>query len=438
MIEKADTKIPVLVLGAGLAGLSTAYHLKKGNYALIEKEGRVGGTARSFLLNGFTFDFTGHLLHLHNPYTKALVRRLLKNNFFRCFRNTWIFSHDTYTRYPFQANTYGLPPDVVDDCVLGFADAYFKNQKERTDFSRLNFEEWCRRIFGEGISRHFMIPYNQKLYQTACKNLTPEWCGAFVPQPRLEDVVRGALKSDDKEFGYNATFLYPRKGGIQALPEAFARSLDGVRLNATIRRLDYKKKRAFLSTGEVIHYRNLVSAIPLPELLKIVDSLPSSVLKARAKLKCASILCVNLGVKRAKISDRSWIYFPEREFPFYRVGFPMNFTPHVVPKGCSSMYVEIPLRADRPFSKRRVLAEVRKGLIKASILRASDRFGAVQFLPIRYAYVIYDQARPGALKTIFSFLRDHDIQSIGRYGAWKYSFMEEAILDGKAAAESIR
>ena len=115
----------------------------------------------------------------------------------------------------------------------------------------------------------------------------------------------------------------------------------------------------------------------------------------------------------------------------------MNFTPHVVPKGCSSMYVEVPHCIHQPFSKPKLLKEVRNGLMDAGILKSSDQLPVVQFLPIRYAYVLYDQARAKALSTIFSFLSKHNIQSIGRYGAWKYSFMEEAILDGKKAAETI-
>jgi hypothetical protein len=78
---------------------------------------------------------------------------------------------------------------------------------------------------------------------------------------------------------------------------------------------------------------------------------------------------------------------------------------------------------------------VRAGLERAGILKKNDRLPVVQFLPIRYAYVVYNRDRRPALDTIFRFFSENGIQSIGRYGAWKYSFMEEAILDGKAAAE---
>jgi protoporphyrinogen oxidase len=216
-----------------------------------------------------------------------------------------------------------------------------------------------------------------------------------------------------------------------------AKHLKHVELNTTIRKLDWKNKEATLSNGLKVEYQHLINTIPLPDLLKLMDPLPLPIKSSSGNLKFASIICLNIGVKRSKISDKSWIYFPEKKYPFYRVGFPMNFTPHVVPKGCSSMYVEIPTNFSRPYSRKQLFQKVRSGLIEAGILTPKDKYPVIQFLPIRYAYVIYDQVRSHALSQIFSFLSKNNIQSIGRYGAWKYSFMEEAILDGKKAAESI-
>ncbi len=434
-MKKSDA--PVLIVGGGLAGLSAAYHLKKTNTVLIERETTPGGTARSFKINGFTFDFTGHLLHLHTPYTKKLITKLLNGNFYSCVRNAQIYSHNTYTPYPFQANTHGLPDWVIKECVLGFIEAQEKPKKKITDYSRKDFKSWCLETFGPGISKHFMVPYNEKLYQVPASKMSTDWCGPFVPTPKLGDVVKGALEKQDKRFGYNTTFLYPRKGGIEELARSFTRGLKDIHLGTGLKEIDWQKKTATFSSGETIRYRNIINTIPLPELLNRMKNLPAHVKAAQKKLKCVSILCLNVGVKRAKISNTSWIYFPEKKYPFYRVGFPMNFTPHVVPKGCSSMYVEVPLDITKTFNKAEILKDVRKGLEDAKILKRTDKLPVVQFLPIRYAYVIYNAERPRALKTIFSFLKKQGIQSIGRYGAWKYSFMEEAILDGKKAAEAI-
>ncbi len=427
---------PVLIVGGGLAGVSTAYHLKNRPIVLAEKENEVGGTARSYHVGKFTFDITGHLLHLHSDYTKKLIPKLLANNFFTCQRNAKVFSNGRVTKFPFQAYTNGLPSSVVDECVLGFFDAFLTSAHKKPS-SDPDFRTWCFETFGSGIAKHFMIPYNEKLYQVRATAMTTDWCGPFVPMPKLKDVVRGALENEGDNFGYNTSFIYPKNGGIQVLAQALAKRVEGIQLNTTVDRINLRERTATLSNGKTVSYSSLVNTIPLPELLKKISPLPRSIKQASNQLRFSSIWCVNIGVRRPRISDASWIYFAEKHFPFYRVGFPMNFTPHVVPKGCSSMYVEVPMRSNRNKSKPELLADIRKGLVRAGILKPSDKFVIVQFIPVKYAYVIYNRDRRAALKKIFSFLNRNSIQTIGRYGAWKYSFMEEAILDGKKAAEKI-
>ena len=121
-----STKHPTVVLGGGLAGLSALWHLQQAGQTdshLFEKESRVGGLTRSEQLNGFTFDYTGHLLHFKNEAVKQLVSQLLYGNLHTITRNSWIFSKGVYTRYPFQTNLYGLPPEVIKECILGFVNA---------------------------------------------------------------------------------------------------------------------------------------------------------------------------------------------------------------------------------------------------------------------------------------------------------------------------
>ncbi len=431
---------PVVIAGAGLAGLSCAYHLSRPGL-VIDREAAPGGTARSLTINGFTFDFTGHLLHLHNDYTKRLVRELLKGNWMECRRDARIFSHDVLTPYPFQANLRGLPSRVVRECVEGVRRARARfGQKPLDGAGPLTFREWALRLFGEGISRHFMVPYNEKLWRTDLDRMTPEWCGAFVPVPSLAEVEAGARRKHRKVFGYNATFLYPRRGGIQALAESFATKISGLRLGVSLESVDWRRKRLRLSTGKGLAYNRLVSTLPLPELLKRLDPFPPELQEPLDDLRWTTVLCLNVGVARPRISPASWIYFPERRFPFYRVGFPMNFTPHAVPRGCSSMYVEVSFvpgtEPTDEAGRARLWRRVREGLVAARVLRRTDRFPVVNVVPLRYAYVVYDARRAEALRRAFAWLEKYARAiSIGRYGAWKYSFMEEAILDGKKAAE---
>src|SRR3989338_6390622 len=129
----------IIILGAGLAGLSAAYHLKSG-YVLFEKENEIGGMARSINKDGYTFDYDGHLLHFRNEYAFNLVSELLNGNMAPHKRNSWIYSKGAFTRYPFQANFYGLPNSVVKDCLMGIIRARFLSVSPSN--SNGNFENW--------------------------------------------------------------------------------------------------------------------------------------------------------------------------------------------------------------------------------------------------------------------------------------------------------
>jgi protoporphyrinogen oxidase len=103
----------IVIIGAGLTGLSVAYHLgrvKEKNlltYQVFEKYNRPGGLCRTEEEKGFLFDYTGHLLHCKTSYFEGFLKELLGSNLLRIRRSAWIYSNDVYTRYPFQANLYG-------------------------------------------------------------------------------------------------------------------------------------------------------------------------------------------------------------------------------------------------------------------------------------------------------------------------------------------
>src|SRR5260221_9400160 len=112
--------VRTLILGGGMSGLSAAYHLNKAgdnNYLLVERSDEPGGLSRSFKQEGFVFDHTGHLLHFHKPGTRELIQNTLGVDLVEKQRSAWIYSHNTYTRYPFQANLFGLPESVIQECL---------------------------------------------------------------------------------------------------------------------------------------------------------------------------------------------------------------------------------------------------------------------------------------------------------------------------------
>ncbi|MBI5244834.1 MAG: FAD-dependent oxidoreductase [Elusimicrobia bacterium] len=429
--------VETLIIGAGLSGLSTAYHLRRlgrRGVLLVEKEDRVGGRSSTMEKDGFLFDQTGHLLHLHDPYGKKLILRLLGANVASQERSAWIFSNKVFTRYPFQANTYGLPPGVVEDCLSLFV----KNRYRPVPLPpRPSFKSWCLSAFGEGISRHFLFPYNLKLWKEPLSKLTADWQGRFMPRPTAEEVLCGALRDQKKFFGYNAKFFYPVRGGIQVLPDAFAERAGEIRLKAPLLSVDLDEKVAVIRGLGEVRYERLVNTMPLAFFLDLALRLPAPVSRARLELRWRDVYNLNVGIAREGLSDKHWIYFPESRFVFYRAGFLTNFSKHAAPKGASSMYIEISRRPGERTDLPRLERQALGGLRACGILKGSDRVIARQWNRIRCAYVLYDRAREGALRTIQAHLRGRGVESIGRWGAWKYSFMEETILDGLRCAERL-
>ena len=183
-------------------------------WVLFEREDRLGGHARTDERDGYRFDKTGHWLHLRDPGMKQLVGELLPGQMVPVERKARIFSHGALTRYPFQANLYGLPPDVIKECLLGVIEAKLAAARGGAGEPK-NFEEYCLRHFGAGISKHFMIPYNERLWGVSPREITAAWCRASCRCRTWTRWWRAPSARGRRSSGYNVSFLYPKEGGIE-------------------------------------------------------------------------------------------------------------------------------------------------------------------------------------------------------------------------------
>ena len=415
----------IIILGGGLTGLSVGYHLakEKVEFKIIEKDKRVGGLCKTENIDGFLFDYTGHFLHFKTDYAERLVKKLLGKNLEKHQRNSWIYSKNVFTPYPFQKNTHGLPFYVKAECFLGLIKTRFKRSKLKT------FEEWILNSFGNGIAKHFMIPYNEKLWTLHPKYLTTEWVGSFVPKVSVLEFIKGALFSVKRDtVGYNPLFYYPKKGGIESLPRAFERQIKKYIIkNTKIKRIDIKNKIIECEGGEKYRYDKLISTIPLPEIVKLIKQKQMhNLLKS---LEYVSVYNLNLGLNKEHDHDKHWVYFPEKRYPFYRIGFMSNINKNMVPEGCGSIYTEISYSNHKPLTPN-IEKNIIKSLIKLKLLREKNII-VKKVLNIKYAYVIYNKFWKESVPQIKNYLKKNDIISIGRYGGWEYSAMENAINYGK-------
>jgi protoporphyrinogen oxidase len=430
-----------VILGAGLAGLSTAHHLEgRRQVTLLEGEDRTGGLTRSFEVNGFIFDVTGHLLHLRRPEIRELVTELLPGGLATVERRSFIYSHGVFTDYPFQANLHGLPAQVVRDCVLGFVAAHHDRARpSRDELAGASFHDWAEATFGAGIARHFLLPYNRKLWCRDLREVTADWVSWAVPRPSLDEVVGGALGIKNSGMGYNPTFLYPRAGGIEVLPAALTAGLrrTDLHLNTRAVKVDPARRQVQCADGRRWSYASLVSTLPLPRLLDLLEGVPAGLRKAASRLAATQVLNINLGIERENVSDRHWIYFPEDRYLFYRVGSPTSFCQRSAPPGCSSLYVEVAGERIDPGEVPAMVRRAKDDLVSCGLLRSDDRILAEQVVVVDPAYVVFDAHRRQVLPEIMSWLAGQGIHSIGRYGRWEYGSMEDALHQGRETAAAL-
>lgn len=431
---------PCLILGAGLAGLSCALHLQ--HLALVlEADDVVGGTARSYVRDGFGFDVTGHWLHLREPRMRALVERVAPGLFGVYARRAEVYAFGRRTRYPFQAHTHGLPHEVVAECLLGYFAAREARAKKSLAPPR-SFADYVRQCMGEGIARHFMLPYNQKLWTVPADELAHDWCGRFVPLPSPEEVVWGALRPEGsgRAMGYNATFHYPRRGGIGQLAEALAKAAhQPLLLRTRAVAIDVRRRRVGTADGRWFGYRQLVSTLPLPRLLAAaaaVAPLPDAVRRAAAKLRATALTYWDVGLRAPQAEGAAhWTYFPGPEVPFFRVGSPSAVRPDLAPNGGRSYYVEVTHPADEacPVGDEAIL----RGLREVGLLGAREEPAVFVRRGLGCAYVIMDHAYGAARATVRQWLAPLGIHAVGRFGGWVYDSMEGALLAGEGAAAAV-
>jgi len=424
-----------LILGGGLAGLSAAYH-SDADYLVLEREERVGGLCRTNWYEGFGFDLSIHILYTRHPDLAALIcEELLGGRFHEQARSSWVYSHGVFTGYPFQANLHGLPVEVATECLLGLVDALNRPSLETPS----NFAQWAVATFGDGIARHFFLPYNERVWATPPEEMSYGWIADRVPIPDLAEVIVGALAEPTVRHGPNATFWYPKEGGIESLARALMANLEParVRVSTEVSSIDPTGRSVATVSGDKYGYRDLISSLPLPTLVRLIPGAPQDVLQAADQLRSNTVFTVLLGIGRADISDHHWVYFHEDDFIFHRISYPMNFSRSLVPDGCSSVMAEISHSPHRNVSGRDLVAETIDGLRRIGVLRQDDEIRVAEIVRISPAYVIYALDHESSVATILEWLEDLDVQTVGRFGEWEYFNMDAAIASGRDAARAL-
>ena len=429
-----------VILGAGPTGLGAAYRLRErgeNDFEIFERSGQVGGLATSFTdPKGWTWDVSGHIIFSGYKYFNDFLGKVLGDRIRWIDRESWIKFEDRYVRYPFQNHLSSLPEQAMLECLIGLVES----QTIDKDRAFSNFEEWVLAKFGSGVAKHFMNPYNFKVWATPLKEMGYYWIAERVSVVDWRKAIETTLLPRSTDWGPNAKFGYPLHGGTLGLWKGVLPFLgdDKVRYHKRAVSIDEEKREIAFSDGTTRTYDRLLSTMPLDALVARLGRAPEKVRKATEKLLFNRLFSVGVGLRRPSPSDKNWIYFPNPKTPFYRMTYLSNYSPEIVPGGDTSKYFSV--LTETSYSKFKPLPEgdfgkaVVDGLLAEGILRSADLplIETIFLIHAGHSYPIPSVERNPALETIHAYLEPRGIFSRGRFGSWKYEIgnQDHSLMQG--------
>jgi protoporphyrinogen oxidase len=425
---------PVVVFGSGMAACGAAHRLQAEGvpHLLFDKGDHPGGHTKTYQYpGGWVFDDGPHVSFTDDERIKAILAENVDHDFHTGPTSVDNYWHGHWVKHPAQVNLHGLPTDLVVGCINDFVEAAKSEPPEPR-----NYEEWLLASYGRTFALNFPFLYTRKIHCTEPANLTTDWIGPRLYRPDLEEVLRGALAPATPDVHYIEGFRYPTHGGFFAyLAPILARS--ELSMGHEVVSIRPGAREVEFSNGRVVEYSSVVSSIPLPDLVPLVEGASDSVLEAASALHYTGCVFVNIGVGRVLELEATWTYIYDEDIAATRLSFPHIFSPGTVPDGCSSIQAEVyfsphykPLVDPPQAIADRVVAD----LHRMGILHRDDDLRLVEAVVSPYANAIFDHDRASALEVVREFLTERSIATAGRFGDWEYLWTDASFRSGERAA----
>jgi protoporphyrinogen oxidase len=426
----------VVVLGSGMAGFGAAHAAHNAGIrpVMYDMHDHIGGHTASYTFpGGWTFDEGPHVSFTDIARIQELLAANIGGRFERLNTRVNNYWKGHWIKHPAQVNLHGLPADLVTKILLEFIEI-----DRRTDAPPIrNYDDWLRASFGNTFSETFPMQYTIKYHTTTAANMNTDWIGPRLYRPKLAEVLRGALQPTSDDVHYISNFRYPSHGGFVAYLEPFRKIAD-IKLDHKVVRIDPKERVVRFANGASAAYDRLVSSIPLPEIIPMIDGAPRDVVEAAGRLTCSEAVIVCLGIDRADLVDAHWSYFYDRDIFFTRLSTPHLQSPHNVPPGYGSLQAECYYsKKYRPLDRRPedCVEPVIADLKRCGVLRAEDRILFRHAMHIPYANIIFDLESKPATELVHGYLDDIGIAYCGRYGDWAYIWTDQSFVSGENAMQ---
>ena len=440
----------VVIVGAGPCGIACARELLSlghDNFVVLEREPVAGGLAGSVVdPAGFTWDRGGHVVFSHFGEFDRLLDEVMGDDVHRHERSSYVHLGGTWVPYPVQNNLHRMPTDMAVESLEGLVEAQLGAPSADANGEHdLDFGTWMRSMFGAGIVRHFMEPYNEKVWAHPASTMSAGWIAERVAVVDWRSAVRSAVRrEDDPGWGPNNLFAFPREGGTGSIYRRAAAPLEHhIRFEIGVASVDVDAHSLLTEDGERWEYGHLVWTGALDHLVGSIAAAPAPVVRAAAELVHNSVTIVGIGYETPLIDDRSWLYFPDADVPFYRATNFAKYAAANVPGGRTDRYcswmTEVASSDVRPLDGDHLVERVDDALRRTGLVPADAPIASVHVEHLPYAYPVPSLGRDGALRVIQPWLDERHVLSRGRFGAWRYELgnMDHAVKMGVDAARRI-
>jgi protoporphyrinogen oxidase len=439
---------PVVVLGAGPAGLTAGYLLAKQGKPVIvlESTDQVGGIARTQVRDGYRFDLGGHRFFTKVKEVDDLWHEIMKEEFLKRPRQSRIYWNDKFLEYPLQGMDVirKLGPVELTRCLISYAWAAMK-PKGRED----TFEAWVSNRFGKRLYQHFFKTYTEKLWGVSADEIRAEWAAQRIKGLSFFSAAKAAFFGNEgnKIKSLISEFNYPRFGPGQMWEQMTAdiKEKGGeVRLNAPVTRLRVEGGRIseVVAGGETLYPSHVISSLPLRSTVGITEpEAPVEVRDAARGLRYREFLTVLLVIQGQDLFPDNWIYIHQPGVKVLRIQNFKSWSPWMVPNDTdASVGMEyFCFEGDELWNTPddELVAMASAEIEKLHLARSAQvKFGFVE--RVHKAYPIYDELYAERVATIRTWLESiSNITQVGRNGLHRYNNSDHSMLTAMRAVDNI-
>lgn len=441
--------LSIVVIGSGPTSLGFSYRLNELEVekcgikvTILEQEGVPGGLATTHKdENGFLWDNGGHVVFSHYKYFDHAIEKAVADWNLRKRAAYALMMGSSGKRkfipYPVQDNIHVMDSKEQALSLKGLQEVIDHPMTKKPE----NFDQWLVKNFGEGLCDIFMRRYNRKVWTVNTEEMNSVWVGERVAVPDINKIrakIAGKEDAKDSEWGPNRFFRFPRYGGTGGIWNAVSKLLpqEWFHYDHKVVGLDVHQKtltvQAVKSGQQIsVNYDFLVSTIPLDILTSInsnTDDQSNSMEKLASDLVYSHTHIIGIGLSGQapkQLSDKSWMYFPDSDSPFYRVTVFSNYSDDHVPK--PGVYWSLMCEVAEPkvhanskyWTKESLLHKTVDALVLYGFISQKQVISKF-YHRLSHGYPIPTLGRESILAIIQPWLQSNNIYSRGRFGGWRY------------------